>query len=109
MIIQHFNTQQTSIAAKAQEEEEEEEEAKRKRSETKLSGASCFAICHCHGCTLDMLKQLSWKVVKIILDCFHLLAPDSPLGIPAQRDFRAGFLVVVDGWLISLLAVAVEI
>lgn len=91
MIIQHFNTQQTSIAAKAQEEEEEEEEEKRKKSETKLSGASCFAICHCHGCARDMLKQLSWEVVEIILDCFHLQAPDSPLGVPAQSELRAGF------------------
>lgn len=71
--------------------EEEEEEAKRKKSETKLSGASCFAICHCHGCTRDMLKQLSWEVVEIILDCFHLQAPDSPLGVSAQSEFRVGF------------------
>ncbi len=102
MTIQHFNTQQTSNVAKAQEEreEEQEKEAKWKKSETKLSGASCFAICHCHDCTCDMLRQLSWKVVEIILDCFHLPATDSPLGIPAQSEFRAN--VFVDDWPIPL-------
>lgn len=105
MSTQHFNTQQTSNAAKAQ-EEAEEEETKRKKSETELSGASCFAICHCHGCTCDMLKQLSWKVVEIILDCFHLPAPDSPPGVPAQSEFR---VVSVVDWPISKSAVNAEI
>ena len=88
MIIKHAKTLQTSVGAKVH-----EEEVKKKRSETKSSGASCFAICHCHGCTWDLLKQLSGKVLEIILDCFHSLAPDSSLGIPAQSEF------VVAEWL----------
>lgn len=41
--------------------------------------------------TCDMLKQLSCEVLEIILDCFHLQAPDSPLGIPVLSEFKLRF------------------
>lgn len=63
--------QQTSILEKCK----KEEKVQKKRSVTKLSGASCFAICHCHERACDLLKHRSGKVVEIILVCFHLLAP----------------------------------
>lgn len=77
MLIQHFNTQQTSIAAKTQ---GEEEEAKRKVKQSwvvpaALPSVTVMAVTH------DMLKQLPWEVVEMILDCFHLQAPDSTFGI----------------------------
>lgn len=88
-LSQHFNTQQTSAAAKAQ--EEEEDEAKRKKSETKLSGASCFAICQRNDCTCDMLKQLPGEVLQIIHDYFHVQVPDSPVGL--SSDYMLFFLL----------------
>jgi len=39
---------------------EKKEGAKIKKSETKLSGASCFAICHCHGCNLRYYVETSF-------------------------------------------------
>lgn len=41
--------------------------------------------------TCDMLKQLSCEVLEIILDCFHLQAPDSRLGIPVLSEFKLRF------------------
>lgn len=67
---------------------QEDEEEGGEEEDDEEDAASCFAICHCHGCTACFVETTSSKVVAIILDCFHLLAPDSSLGIPAQSEFR---------------------
>lgn len=63
-----------------------------------LSSASCSFICHCHGCTCDLCKQLSRKVVEIIHNCFHWPGHDSSFGIKVKKGkCRAGFVLNV--WL----------
>lgn len=107
VIIQHFNTQQTSIAAKAC-EGEGEEEAKKKEKWSKVEW--CQLLCHLSKSWLH-----SWYVETTFLKSggdnprlFPFARPPiAVLVLPAQSEFRVGFVVVIDGWPIPLFALIV--
>ena len=94
MIIQRFNTQQTSTAAKAQEKEEEKEAKERKMKQRWVVPAALPSVT-VKAVTHDMLKQLSWEVVQIILDCFHLHVL---LVFQSKVRTEQGLAEVVVGW-----------
>lgn len=76
----------TDLCCSTGAKEEEKEGGSRKKWKAKQSWVVPAALpsVTVMAAICDMLKQLSWEVVEIILDCFHLKAPDSPLGIPAR-------------------------